>query len=269
MRRRNAGVPGFTLIELLVVIAIIAILAAILFPVFAQAREAARKSSCQSNLKQLGTAYQMYANDNDSVNAGGGGDGWGVVGSTPNDPGRGWNVDAPLPTRQWQWVIQPYVKNWALYRCPSDPRPANNIPVSYVLNNVAYNNGNSGASESQIDAPADTVLLVEGGNTGWQDNKPDAMKMGGDYTLWTHWNRITHEQSDWNWSDKLPRHGDTSNILWGDGHVKSRRLVSRGRSVNCQRGNGLNYVKDVRSWNAGMGQEWDIDPNEPGPCGSR
>ena len=64
LRRR---IPGFTLIELLVVIAIIAILAAILFPVFARARENARKSTCQSNLKQIGMAVQMYAQDYDEI----------------------------------------------------------------------------------------------------------------------------------------------------------------------------------------------------------
>src|SRR5436189_3665924 len=67
MQTRRTRRPGFTLIELLVVIAIIAILAAILFPVFAQAREKARQASCLSNVKQLGLALAMYAQDNDEM----------------------------------------------------------------------------------------------------------------------------------------------------------------------------------------------------------
>ncbi|NPV47281.1 MAG: DUF1559 domain-containing protein [Armatimonadetes bacterium] len=97
MRRK-----GFTLIELLVVIAIIAILAAILFPVFAKAREKARQTSCLSNMKQLGLGCLMYTQDYDEMY-----------------PSR-WRCCAgayPLP---WPWVLQPYIKNTQLYICPSE-----------------------------------------------------------------------------------------------------------------------------------------------------
>lgn len=100
---------GFTLIELLVVIAIIAILAAILFPVFALAREKARQTASLSNLKQLGLAFQMYAQDYDEVlppaaSAG-------MAGTTTPD-----NFGA----FRWPWLTLPYVKSMALYRSPSD-----------------------------------------------------------------------------------------------------------------------------------------------------
>lgn len=96
--------PGFTLIELLVVIAIIAILAAILFPVFAQAREKARQASCQSNLKQMGTAMRMYTDDYDGV----------FIPSYlfPN----GWRR---CPHYIWPDFVQPYIKNWQVFTCPS------------------------------------------------------------------------------------------------------------------------------------------------------
>ncbi len=98
---------GFTLIELLVVIAIIAILAAILFPVFAQAREKARSASCLSNLKQLGLAVAMYVQDYDERFAGG---------SThlQGDPGN------CIGHRWWIDMIEPYVKNRGLKNCPSE-----------------------------------------------------------------------------------------------------------------------------------------------------
>ncbi|MHB8994361.1 MAG: prepilin-type N-terminal cleavage/methylation domain-containing protein [Armatimonadota bacterium] len=88
---------GFTLIELLVVIAIIAILAAILFPVFAKAREKARQSSCQSNLKQIGLAVLSYAQDYDER-------------STPEMVGDYW----------WTDIVQPYIKNTQIMVCPSN-----------------------------------------------------------------------------------------------------------------------------------------------------
>jgi len=91
---------GFTLIELLVVIAIIAILAAILFPVFARAREKARQTSCLNNIKQLSLGMLMYIQDYDETFATSG----------------NWGVD-PI----WPHQIYPYVKNWQVYKCPSNP----------------------------------------------------------------------------------------------------------------------------------------------------
>src|SRR5215216_157385 len=104
MRRRSCG---FTLIELLVVIAIIAILAAILFPVFAQAREKARAASCLSNTKQLGLAMRMYATDYDEVNVG--------SYSYPNTWGQ-------CPHLIWADLLQPYIKNLQIVACPSAPQ---------------------------------------------------------------------------------------------------------------------------------------------------
>lgn len=119
---------GFTLIELLVVIAIIAILASILFPVFARARENARRSSCQSNLKQIGLGLLQYAQDNDEsmpyiyggcVNRG--------CTGTPSDIYNGY---------LWQDVIYPYVKSEGVFNCPSERFGADNstdiLPFKYV-----------------------------------------------------------------------------------------------------------------------------------------
>src|SRR6266498_5610709 len=97
---------GFTLIELLVVIAIIAILAAILFPVFAQAREAARKASCLSNLRQLGLGMNMYTQDYDERFPN-----W-AWGNTYGGRGSAFG--------HWHSAIFPYVKNTGIYQCPSD-----------------------------------------------------------------------------------------------------------------------------------------------------
>src|SRR5688572_11082762 len=129
MRRR-----AFTLIELLVVIAIIATLAAILFPVFAQAREAARKASCQSNLKQIGTAAQMYGQDYDETYPGG----WNQNPSHPQGGG----------DQMWRIVLQPYIQkygnasnvydssgNFGVYWCPSTPGSTSTYgPSSYGYN---------------------------------------------------------------------------------------------------------------------------------------
>src|SRR5690349_3326588 len=109
MQRRMR--PGFTLIELLVVIAIIAILAAILFPVFAQAREKARLTTCLSNQKQVGTGLMMYAQDYDET--------------LPAWPfGTNGVIDNAVFRNGWQWAmwvdaIMPYVKSKGVFACPS------------------------------------------------------------------------------------------------------------------------------------------------------
>lgn len=116
---------GFTLIELLVVIAIIAILAAILFPVFAQAREAARKTSCLSNFKQVALGISMYQQDYDEV----------MVQSDSGGIGLpGWGFGRP--DYVWPELVQPYIKNWQIFRCPSDPN-ANDAALSHDPNTDA------------------------------------------------------------------------------------------------------------------------------------
>src|SRR5438309_7840989 len=101
---------GFTLIELLVVIAIIAILAAILFPVFAQAREKARQAACLSNCKQMALGVMQYTQDYDELLP--------VIGDNGQCRGR------------WQWQIFPYVKNGQVFTCPNLPRNAwNTVPA--------------------------------------------------------------------------------------------------------------------------------------------
>jgi prepilin-type N-terminal cleavage/methylation domain-containing protein/prepilin-type processing-associated H-X9-DG protein len=139
---------GFTLIELLVVIAIIAILAAILFPVFARAREKARQTSCLSNLKQLGMAVYMYTSDYDEC--------------TPiGFSGLGWW------TGTWKERVYPYVKNYQLYECPSRKLgvPPNGYGTyginAYIGEQVAY------VSLAQITMPAETFALGENDDGDW------------------------------------------------------------------------------------------------------
>ncbi|MFA0750250.1 MAG: hypothetical protein SLRJCFUN_000653 [Candidatus Fervidibacter sp.] len=115
---------GFTLIELLVVIAIIAILAAILFPVFAQAREKARQATCTSNQKNIALALQQYAQDYDEI----------FVYSPTwcNIPGRNQNQ----PWRPYYLLVDPYLRNLQVFTCPSAPQIQNCINGSIVHHGV-------------------------------------------------------------------------------------------------------------------------------------
>lgn len=120
MQRMIRRTGGFTLIELLVVIAIIAILAAILFPVFAQAREKARQTSCLSNVKQIGIAVMMYSQDYDETLPE---TGWDGPCSSPQPTGPGtWRVNDDQFSGVFSFPIAsaPYIKNWNIFQCPSD-----------------------------------------------------------------------------------------------------------------------------------------------------
>ena len=160
---------AFTLIELLVVIAIISILAAILFPVFAQAREKARATACLSNTKQIGLALQQYVQDYDdrvffrsstsvlpyNTRAGV------IVPSSASNPERWWNV------------LMPYIKNNQVYTCPSDPAPTpskdangnTTINRSYIANSATED-----LTLAQVDNPAETIVIMD----KWEKNNSGA-----------------------------------------------------------------------------------------------
>lgn len=146
---------GFTLIELLVVIAIIAILAAILFPVFARARAKARQAKCQSNLKQLGLAFVMYCTDNDEYLPI-----WGYGGTNqPND-----NVAQGFYA--WDTVIGPYMRNREILICPNNPFPEGRTARGYAMTRYTgdvYGN-NSPLWMDYVPKPSDTVLLYDKGH---------------------------------------------------------------------------------------------------------
>ncbi len=140
---------GFTLIELLVVIAIIAILAAILFPVFARAREKARQTSCLSNLKQISLGLLMYAQDFDER----------LPGTyTMVPPG-------PWPLVHWGQLIQPYVKNAQLGLCPSDDNPPWGISYGANTEVMPDSRGDFSASIGGITYPAETLMVFDAWNS--------------------------------------------------------------------------------------------------------
>ncbi len=170
MKRQKTS--AFTLIELLVVIAIIAILAAILFPVFAQARESARIATCLSNMNQLGLGMIMYAQDYDEY----------FPGSRIYDPDQPCEGQDCGQVYGFRTAVYPYIKNYAVFQCPSNPyrnsvteEADKNFKVSYAENGDWFNFGldksgrshQPGPNDSQIDRPADTVMILE---SLWQDN---------------------------------------------------------------------------------------------------
>jgi prepilin-type N-terminal cleavage/methylation domain-containing protein/prepilin-type processing-associated H-X9-DG protein len=169
---------GFTLIELLVVIAIIAILAAILFPVFAKVREKARQTSCLSNMKQMGLAFTQYSQDYDE--------------KYPNginwyDPGG----------NGWAGEVYPYVKSTQVFLCPDDSSQGHSS-YAYNSNNVLPTGSScSGYSIAKYDAPAKTILLFE--MTGNHGTLPDGLS-------------ITTETND------ISGSGGVSPANWGSGN---------------------------------------------------
>jgi prepilin-type N-terminal cleavage/methylation domain-containing protein len=207
---------GFTLIELLVVIAIIAILAAILFPVFAQAREQARKTSCLSNMKQMGIALAMYRQDWDG---GGPNGGWPITWSGS------FNVHSPQSKyhEDWQFTLQPYAKNAKIFRCPSDKIDYSKRPISYIYNNN-LNANHVPVREAQVENSSEVATIFEG--FGPSDSSQEAAPPADlaaifpptafrEYTIWG--SNAALLASD---AVGLPRHQTGGNVIYFDTHAK-------------------------------------------------
>ena len=213
---------AFTLIELLVVIAIIAILAAILFPVFARARENARKSSCQSNLKQIGTAALMYAQDYDEKHV-------------PTSVGYGTPVyrtwwGRPLgiaPTFTGidlnDGLLQPYLKNAQINKCPSWETEDATEEGGRTGNSFGYAFNSRylfrGVSLSAINRPAETVMMA------------DAAKLNNSTGSMVNFDVLDPINSlHYPHSRVHARHNGTGNVLFVDGHVKAMKVAPLSRN---------------------------------------
>jgi prepilin-type N-terminal cleavage/methylation domain-containing protein/prepilin-type processing-associated H-X9-DG protein len=209
MKRR-----GFTLIELLVVIAIIAILAAILFPVFARAREKARQTSCLSNLKQMGLGMLMYAQDYDETLSrdGNGNQPTEVIPGQPyfnaHIPGTNPPGTCDYYYRTWASNIYPYVKNVQIFMCPSSDyncyRVAYGVPRSCVNSSGAMTTLFYGRSIKMADLrqPSESCMITEkGGGGGYQ------------YVLWLHSSGNCYYAC-------RDSHNEGGNVVYFDGHAK-------------------------------------------------
>lgn len=227
------GRSAFTLIELLVVIAIIAILAAILFPVFARARENARRSSCQSNLKQIGLGVLQYVQDYDEKFPG-------VIVQ---------GGSAATPPYGWADTIQPYLKSIQIYQCPSDTQAPAGGPGSadytdYYMNAALSNTGtqaaaiynNGGISQAAVENSSLTILNIDGSgvtSTGNPNSSADARYRGnGNSTTGTGTGAsspaIVAGGGIAATGGIYQRHLEGTNVSFADGHVKWYKINASG-----------------------------------------
>ncbi|MHB8996785.1 MAG: DUF1559 family PulG-like putative transporter [Armatimonadota bacterium] len=213
---------GFTLIELLVVIAIIAILAAILFPVFAKARDKARQSSCQSNLKQIMLAALSYAQDYDERMV--------YFRTAVGCPaGAGGTGDSAPAGSVWWWydLYQPYIKNTQLMICPSRVPSAPRGCNRGITNRYAINNDLDGLNLGDYIRPSELILHCETGcyNTATAGGIRSA-------NIWQI-NDISQTSATL-YSGFLLAHSGMCNAAFVDGHVKSLGKVEPRSFENVQ-----------------------------------
>ena len=254
---------GFTLIELLVVIAIIALLAAILFPVFAQAREKARSTACLSNLKQLGTATQMYVQDYDEKLF------FRASATIPSVSRSGAIVPTPAqPPVLWWNGIQPYIKNYQVLACPSDPTPAPSKDMNGVLtirrSYIAVRAAEAMAL-SQVDFPSETIVVVDKWDKTAGPN-PTAITdswiepFNGDFDYYPTYRRMKIGGD---------RHTEGVNGSFFDGHAKWLKGQTIGASKNltgCTLINAYPVADMCDMGNMGcanVGKPDNTDPNHP------
>lgn len=253
-------VRGFTLIELLVVIAIIAILAAILFPVFAQARESARMTSCLSNMKQIGLALRMYAQDYDEK--------YSNI-REYSDP----SVGCCNQSLTWKNVIQPYIKNKGVFGCPSNKSvkftpgdkvnknpngqgegwlydPEGVMPISYGMNSTVttwlpanYATDWAGSSswvdysvlsDATLGRPANIIAIAE---VVWDDSDVHAgwvgVDGGGGGCDGGDNNPAEQNKGLMGHRGTYPSGpGKVANFIFWDGHVKSRHWAQTLMPLN-------------------------------------
>lgn len=189
---------AFTLIELLVVIAIIAILAGILFPVFARARETARQAVCTSNTKQITTALAMYAQDYDET--------------LPYDRFNGGDYS-------WMFALNPYIKNGGIWKDPSDPNAADtwdgtptDASVSYGYNYLFLN----GVSLAAVQKPSETIVTLDSGGFNGGQPVPTGCVVNPRAAVLTAWPGYLSTFAQY-------RHNENAVVGWLDGHAKAHR----------------------------------------------